>query len=406
VDNNLKKLQIIFVAIRKSTLDNYINLFEQATLDISLAEPEPISLLRLLYHKNMILEDKTVAILSMGRTTTNLIIATQRIPCFVREIRTQVLSPNIPQPSENAKHKETDAMLTKLLNEIRISIEYYKRQNSQIGIDKFIIVSNTHTKTLSVQLSEMFDFEVTTLQPEILMHDESIREIEYLNAFGACLFDNVETPTDFILSANKHFSKMKSISSFKKATRAYKSIIITGLLGISITTATFLFSKQSISHPLKEIQKISTELGSIKDASTERLKEQNTELATKLENYQAIRQKSHIALFLALIPQEFPEGIWMTTLDIYYPKDAPLINEDGAIEILHKESLYRPRIELSGYAYLDQTKEQFKIVSRLINNFKDNPMLSEIFSNIELKTIKSQRAKNLYETTFFKINFE
>ncbi len=408
-ENNIKKVQIIFVAIKKSTLDSYINLFEQATLEINLAEPEPISLLRLLYHKNYILEERTVAILTKGKETTNIIIATQRIPCFVREIQTSdsaIFSPSQNEKQDEEQTNDKDLQLTRLINETRISIDYYRRQNNQTNIDQLILISSNKEEELIEKLQSNFNYEFISVNPQTLLQNESVKDIEYLNAYGSCLFEQVETPTDFLLNANKHYSKMKSITSLKKITEVYQSILITALLSIAIIVGVFFSSQYSISNPKKEIEIISNKLGAIKDASTSRLQEKNNELELKLNKFKEIRQKSYIALFLTIIPLEFPKGIWLNTLDIYYPKDASIVNADGSIEALRNEVLYKPRIELSGYAYLKNPKEQFKVVSKLINNLRKNEILSEIFSNIELKTIKSQKADNQYDTTYFKINFE
>lgn len=405
IDNNLKKLQIIFVAIKKSTLDSYTNLFEQATLQVNLAEPEPISLLRILYHKNFILEDKTIAILAKGRHTTNIIIATQRIPCFVREIQNIDITSDETGQEEAADDQEGKIM--KLISEVRISIEYYRRQNNQANIDQMILLApEEETEKISKKLKESFEYDCVSISPEILLQDESARDIEYLNSFGTCLYEHVETPTDFLLVANKHYTSMKSITSLKKATEAYKSIVITFLISICLITGVFFASKYSISSPKEEIEKISAELGSIKDASTSKLKEKNNEIEVKLAKFSEIQQKSYIAFFLAIIPKEFPKGVWIKSLDIYYPKDAELLNTDGSIAALHNVALHKPKIELSGYAYLEKHKEQFKVVSKMINNLKSNEILSNVFTNIELKTIKSQKADNIYETTFFKIRFE
>jgi len=399
IENNIRKIQIIFVAIKKSLLNSYINTFNQIVLNINLAEPEPISLIRALSHMNLLPENKTVIVLEKSKNITNFIIVDKKIPCFLRDFQIKAHPASVEKEGE-------ESILVNLIKEVRISIEYYKRQNNQAAIDQLLLIADSDAENISKILEKEIKVEISIINIKEILENKSTTSVEFLNAYGSSLYSNVETPANFILSSNKHPTRMQTIFSFKKLVELYKSVLITFFSCAAILTSSIFFSKHSTTTPQKEIIKLSNELGSIKDASTSKLKEKNDTIKTKLDGYKKIHQKSHISFFMALIPQNLPNGTWLNSIDIFYPLDAKQIESDKIKEISETEIFFEIKIDLSGYAYLKDSKEQFKLVSTLIKNFKENKIISAIFKDIDLMTIKSQRTEDLFKTTSFKISFK
>ncbi|MCX5681766.1 MAG: pilus assembly protein PilM, partial [Candidatus Omnitrophica bacterium] len=122
-EKDVKKNQILFLAIRRDTFDQYIKTLEDAELEVSFAEPSVLALLRILAIKKLAKSNQTIALVQASDTQGVVMIANHQIPQFIRDFnlfKTIASSPSEP---------ELKSLTERILNEVRISLEFYARQN-------------------------------------------------------------------------------------------------------------------------------------------------------------------------------------------------------------------------------------------------------------------------------------
>ena len=116
-DGAVRKIRVIFVAIKKDALENYTTTLEQSGLRVGVIEPAPLSLIRVLTLKNALPLEETIAVVEKGEWVGKIIIAHQGVPQFVREFQMKALS-------SDQEATDFKALKYRLFNEIRISLDY------------------------------------------------------------------------------------------------------------------------------------------------------------------------------------------------------------------------------------------------------------------------------------------
>ena len=123
-EGGTKRLRIIFVAVKRDVLENYIGILSQIGIDTNIVEPAPISLIRSLLLKNLIREEDSLAIIEKGNDTGRIMVIEHGVPQFVREF----------QLSSGTRGAEPTDVSVRLLTEAKISLDYFRRQDNQLRI--------------------------------------------------------------------------------------------------------------------------------------------------------------------------------------------------------------------------------------------------------------------------------
>jgi hypothetical protein len=134
--NNQKNIRILFVAIRKDILGRYTGILEHTGLQVQNIEPAPVSLIRVLQRQGHIVPKQCQAIVEAGQEGGKIVILDREVVQFVREFQ---LSEDLPDTSIN----------TKLLNDLRVSLNFYIRQNPEGKVRKIITLSSFDLRELS-----------------------------------------------------------------------------------------------------------------------------------------------------------------------------------------------------------------------------------------------------------------
>ena len=405
IENGTKRLRIIFVAIKSDTLTSYIKILEGASLNIALIEPAPSSLIRALSLKlkSVIPKDQTIAFIEkedVGRIT----IVDKDIPQFVREFHLSTISTN-DQSEENIE--ETTK---KLIGEVRISLDYFNRQNEQLQVENAILLSASNLEELSKTLEKNLPISIIPIDDQSILGDPTKKELGYLNAYGASIISVAGSPIHFNLSRQSSEPKSKLKVKVPRKPVNYKSIIKTALVCVPLIIGSVVvsgFSKQNFE---KDISDLNEELGLFQDAEIEMIEKQEKTLRDKLTYFKNVRMESNATSFLFLIPDMLPEGTWIKTLDITYDDSSTFeLPGDESKPTLRRTTNTRNKNEtanlivtIEGYAYSENRNQQFRLVNRLLRNLKDNKDFSGFFSDIDVETTKSQKLDD-YSVTAFKI---
>ncbi len=193
VEKKIRRIRILFIAIRKEILERYCSVLEQAGLRATFIEPASISLLRALTFKKQIQRQQRIAIIQTNQREGTITIVDQGIPQFVRDFQLVTSLPAAPDP-------DGASINTRLLNEIRISLDYYRRLHSMGEIDKLLFIFANDMHDLAEALGKSLGVATVSLATRSLLNlDEEVNP-GVLNAFGVGLRHAVSLPVTINLS--------------------------------------------------------------------------------------------------------------------------------------------------------------------------------------------------------------
>ncbi len=377
-EGSSKRIRVIFTAVKKDSLANYVGILEQAGFEVEVIEPSTISLIRVLSQRKLIPDNQTVVLIEKGKEWGKVIVVNSNAPQFVRDFSIKSSAPD---------NTDDKSMLNQFLSEIRISLNYFTRQDSHLDIKEIILLSSTDEKDLAASIATETGISTTSMTTQSILQDSTITQLGILNAFGNSLANNADPTLSYNFSAKKQ-KAVKIKTQITKKDFSAGSVIKVASVCIPLIAISFFLSNGIVEGPRNKVESLKKQLGIYQESTVEKMKEKTEKIEQKIKNYKEIRITSEVGEYLALIPSLLPDGTWIKTMDITYPSWGT--------------NATKKTIEISGYAYLEKTKEQFRLVNKTLSVFKNNKKLSGDFSDIDLVTVKVERL-NDYATTFFKI---
>ncbi len=396
-DKGTRRLRIVFVAIRKDTLDGYSNVLDQAGIPVNVVEPAALSLIRFLSFKNLLPPNQTIAIIEKAEDVGRIVIVDQGIPHFIRDFQ---LKPIANDPEAN----EPRALMGRLINEIRISLDYFNRQNTLLKVNQALLLSNITSDDVQARLEEELTMPVTTLQASAVVGNDNIDDIGFLSSVGISLCENIPSPVSFNLSQKTEKKNIKLANIKAPDMSFYKMTFIVAAVCVAIIVGVGTLLKDFSKGGQQTLAQQKKDLG-VKDGLTlDLLKQQIVNNNSKLEGFKNVRAVSDASLFLSTTPQLLPDGVWIKTMEIVYSANAQAKNKADE-ETQDSRSLltsFSPIINITGYVYLEDKNEQFRLVNKLLKNFKENENFKFFFKTIDMEVIRADKI-NDYQVTFFKL---
>ncbi len=393
-EKGMKRLRIFFAAIKRITLENYIKILTQAGLTPQIIEPAPLSLMRPLLFKKLINRDRCSVLIEKEESSGRIIIANQGVPQFVREFELKHAGARI-QESE-----DPHLMLRRFLNEVRISIDYFNRQDSQLDIKEILLLSTSDKEEIAENLNKGLDAPVTVIDIQNLLPGIDQPGIGHLKAYGAGLIDPVSSPAIFDFAKNE-LRPSKLQVSVAAITSGFRMVLVTVFICSLIFILSFIYLGRSAGQIGEKESGLIQSLGLFKSTPLVQLKERNEQLKKKAAVIKNLPAKSEVALFLDMIPQLLPAGIWLKDFDVAYLSLGKKISK-SELPQGQGENKFNLTIELNGYAYSENTKQQFALVNTFFVSLKEKKEFASFFNDIILETVNVQKLGD-FNVTFFKI---
>ncbi len=392
-ENDAKRIRVIFVAIKNNALQSYIRFLEDASLHVHSIEPSASSLIRALSSKNLVPKDQTVALVEkedVGR----IIIVDDEIPQFVREFHLPPIG--AAQPEE----EDPEAEVKKITSEVRISMDYFNRQNEQLQTKQILLLSPSKLEELSEALGKTLAMPISAISHQSILEDATKTDLGFLSAYGASIISSANLSQHFDFS-QKESEKPEVKEPLVKKPINFKVLVKTALICISLIVITIITSGLWTQKLKKDISSMNQTLGPFQDADISMIEGQEIKLSGKMANLRNIRMRSNTATFLLLIPELLPEGTWLQDITIAYDDSAALILPDKNAKKKKPSKKTRKAkaikalpvltVTIKGYTYTEDKNEQFLIVNQFLRNLKGNEKFSGFFSNINLETTKAQK---------------
>ena len=396
-----KFIRIIFVAIKNDALEAYTSILESVSLSATVVEPAALSLIRALNAKAHIPKDETIALIEkedVGRIT----IADNGTPQFVREFHLSAMS-------YEHTTQDLDNDLKKLGKEVRISLDYFNRQNEQLQVKRIFLLALSQQQELTKHLEEFLNIPVAAINSQEIIEETPKMGLGILNAYGASILASKGEAISFNLVKKKPRKTLPTEAPVKRPINI-KSIIATTLVCVPVIAASFLLPSFTVQKYNQNISDLQKKLGLYQDADITTIQQLDENLQAKLDYFTATRTKSNITVFLALIPELLPEGTWIDALNIKYDDSkfmsSAKTSAAGAAQAAPGSASedVRPTLTLTidGYAFSLDKNLQFRLVKTLLGALKKNNDFAQFFESIDLQTTQIEKI-NEHDVTFFKI---
>ncbi len=400
-EGNLRRIRIIFVAIKKAVLESYRQILEQAALRVHIAEPATLSLIRIMAAKELLPKEETVALIEIGDELGNIIVVDHHMPQFVREFQLNI-------PGAKQESPDPQALMTRMMNEVRISLNYFNRQEERFKVKKMLILSSADSAEMIRRLEDDLHMPASAITTDSILANASSPDVNFLKAYGAVLYPSFNLPADLNLLEIK--TKTVRLASMPvQRTVNYKSVVVTALVCLPIIFASFFAANFMIKKEEARTSALGRELKSAKDTSVQKLRLENETLGKKLNYFKNLQAESDVAAFLVTMPKLLPDGVWVEQMDIVYPalllSDKDKDKQKGKSAVPSKGAALaqptgKPAVDIQGYAYSSNPSDQFELLNGLLANFKGSKEFSAFFDKMDFESIQA-KSYGKYSVTFY-----
>lgn len=385
------RYQVLYVGIKKETLDKYLSIVNQLNLKINTLEYCAFSVFRLL--KLINLGNKgIVGVINMDiseEDEVNFLILENGFVLFNRDISLTERSEEFPETQEVT----SKVILEKIKTEIRLSLDYYRRRFSFKKLTKIILLGNEeYSGDFEAFFKEMdlpMQFVDTT---KLIPRRQFPFSLGLLKAYGASLSDVVRTPIKInLLEAKVRLKTLKERVETGIEMGALLSHLSVNLrfvfLGFLICLFTFGFSlyrKFPVQQELNTILSARPEVVSVNSAARlDELANIEKEYTSKIEKLNnLITQQMYFTPILETIPRILPEQMRLTNLS-YTRRDEN-----------------RAELRLQGIVYLGDANKELKLINAFVSMLKENEVLKKYFPEIGIANIELRQMEKVTVTDF------
>jgi hypothetical protein len=375
-----KRLQVIFFAVRKEVLARYARIAKQVSAEISYCEPYMVSLTKALLFKKEIKPTDHLAFLTLDKNIGRICFIDQGIPQFIREFA--VISPS--QLEENKGTAET--MNAKIVNEVGNSFDFYGRQFSGERIEQKLVSSDFVAKDLLNTLETEIKVKITKFSPVITTggHAQS-NDMDAIYAMGACVAPPMDALSGFnFLAGNKRKFGMSRDSM--PSMDSYKEVLYVLLICVVLLAGIYGFLQMQLKSTMQQYYQLSAKQGAFLHEPMDNIQAETKQNIDLLAQYKTIRAKSDVAFILFKVASHLPQGALLTNLSLNYDQG----DSDNA----------PVTIDMQGNVYREDPNEQIAVVNQIFSDFKNDRELSRFVKNVNLVSFNGQEYKGRKVTGF------
>ena len=372
-----RKNYILFAGIKTEELDDkYLSILSAAQLKPKEIEYAVFSALKLLRAFGM--QEKGVfAFLDIDlEDESNITILDDNFPQFSRTLKL---------PVEESTDKASPAgVLEKLTNEIRISLDFYRRKFPDKEVKKAIVAANPELRLEIENLCR--DLGVKTV---FINLPPPLTNLGLVKAYAASL--DIKLPFEIDLLAGKEKLKVQReqragapAPMAGETVKVNKAIVVAGIalaIGVFalIQYSKIIPLKKEISQILSQRKAVTTVSADLPYPELERVKNTYKDKVATLDGL--FKQKQFLTPKFDFIPRLIPDGVWLVDL-----------NFSGAGNDL----------SLKGAAYLENSEAEIKAINEFVSHLQGNQEFDKSFSVINVSNVKKGAIAEI-QVTFFEI---
>lgn len=387
-------IEVVLCGIKQDPVERYVGLFKKLNLEPVAFEPGLFSLFRLLTIKNKVSSLQSYVILEFDHKEANILIIEKGFPYFTRDIKLM-----LPQGTAGT-HEEFDAILFRLINEVRVSLDYYKRQFLKKDVDEMLIIAGKSYGGWVEHFSKELGIKVGFIPADDLLKVSGIREemvSDAGKAFGAAL--RIERPSLVTLNLWKSREKSEKAAALalsgvtgvnlqdvlQEFLRESKAALAKGLVAAAVILLLGYGLGSSKVFPLeKELAAASVRqvplLPGVDVSSFDSIQASEASFIEKDRDFRVfIEEHSPAYDKLLALPRLLPQGVWIESLS--YAADPVSLH-------------------LTCYSYGEYEKLASENINNFIVNLRSAKELAKDFPVIDLKSYRETSSNGIYYLQF------
>lgn len=182
------RVGVLLAAVKKEKLNDYLNVVSISDKNASIVDLESFALTNSVFYNYEMYRSRSVAIINIGASITNIIIASNGYPVFVRDIAfggnhfTDLIQKELSLKYEKAESVKKgrqveevsqaavkpviNLIFNELKNEIKKTFEFYRSNSTKGNIDNILLSGGTaNLDSLIDSFSQEFDIPVEIVDP-------------------------------------------------------------------------------------------------------------------------------------------------------------------------------------------------------------------------------------------------
>lgn len=386
-DKVSRKNLVLFMGIKKETLDIYQAILKQLDLKANAIEYSGFSILRFLKLAGVM--DKGVVGLVdadlQEEDEINFNVLEDGVPLFSRDITLGL------GPQEAGKTAEGPAgiNLEKLKTEMRISLDYYNRKFPGKNIKKLFLIANPEAfSEVEAFVGEM-GLTVQLIDVAKYIGKPVPFSLTFVKGYSCSLFKTIKTDLKInLLAASTKKAPAEALA------RAEVSTLLSGLKiepkliigSILICIAAFAFGLYTRTPLYQELNRIIAMRPKVSGVDAQASFQEVSDLEYKYKEKikaldKLIKKRLYLTEPLEVIPRLIPEGVWL---------------EDFSFSKQENKS----ELTLRGIAYLGDSNRELEVINTFSANLKSDPTFSKYFKEIEIVSMEGSRTEKASVTNF------
>lgn len=383
-DKALNKTDVLYIAANKNNFERAGLLFKEIGLQLKAVESAGLALFRLLVLSRQLSYKQTIMIVTLyGRSNAEFSVVKDGLPCFSREVKLSL---------EAFASGGSEYVITERLgSEIRIFLDYFKRQFSVSSVDKIIFFSDSIDPGIISSLNQGIGISTQLFQRPEALQLSQLTNLDGLKAYASALRGMVKLDLSVNLLRNVHrrdTASQKSYSGrhFRFGLAMLKLPLILAAILIGIAYGISLPEQRSASISLRQTIKEAESVlgGELNGLDLPALKKRKAVGMEKLSSIRfLISSRLYITEALNLFPRIIKDGIWIDSLDISLKDKARFMS-------------------LKGGVYQGGEGPEKKAVDSLLGLLMDNSGPLGGMSNFKISSVE-RRSGDKFEFTVFEI---
>ncbi|MFH1094353.1 MAG: pilus assembly protein PilM [Candidatus Omnitrophota bacterium] len=344
-DHESRKLGILSLVTKEESIRHHLTILHKVGINPVAVETASFALLRLLEHSQEIDKKNSNVVLYIYAQRINIIILKNGIPYFVRDIslakKEEWIDDETAEFLMGGKISSPDSRgvtLENMISELRISLEYYKKELGKEQASKIILCGELedfddvdvvmeaakdqpdNSCPLALYLQKQFDLPVSTIDPLKNIISPKAKPLPYTFpmlavTIGAGLRNLSKSTVEIDLFRARKKTSLKAKVFVGK-------MIIAGLGGLVICfVALFVIFSVFVNREKNLLEKDKRDRPKFMDLShftDDNLKNGQQEVLKRLNIYKKLVEDRFVVTDkLSVLPKTTPEGIWLTAINFF-----------------------------------------------------------------------------------------
>jgi len=362
-----KRMSVLFVAAQKPDVELQLKSFKNAGINIAGIDIASFSLLRALNIGRRVSKDKIIALLQLG--------IAENLACV------NIVETNYPIVSRDisiAQYKET--LAEKLISELRLSFDYYKRKGPYGKINKLIICGKEDIADLNKRLSEELNIAVEIMRPSNLIKGIEADSVGAIIATGAAM--NGLGRDIYGVNLLPEYVKAKKLRPEMPLAFAVIISALAILFTFMYSAITTSSAKLGLNAVLNKARGLPAATEGRPVDALEKLIDKRLKTITILKAL--LTERIYLTDKLNRIAADMPEGVWITSFEASKPVDSKIT------------------LSINGNVFLKDSTRQMDRANQFLKTLKKDKVFMKGFGYCESGNL-SKLTIDEYEVTSYSI---